>query len=153
MSEPKHYSQFTLNFNQRSQQNATSEKEQPTLKGRAEVIDTDGTVTKFEVAAWGPKPAENGGHMRYSGTLRMVEQDPLVMARLVNTPADPPTNAPDNFKIEQPNAAASAPASSPRNAGGSTACARRPSCACGSMRSAHGRRRACRDGTPPPCAP
>ena len=63
MSEPK-YSDFTLNFNPGARGNDKA----PTLKGKAKVIDRDGTATEFDTAAWGPNKAQSGGPDFYNVT-------------------------------------------------------------------------------------
>jgi hypothetical protein len=107
MSEPK-YSEFSLNFNPRArradQQNPDERgrpaKQPPMLVGKAKVIDTDGTETEFEVAAWGPNPAKSGGPDYYTGTLN--PKDPAWRARQLGTTIDGPVrNAIEGFELKQ----------------------------------------------------
>ena len=83
MSEPK-YSDFTLNFNPGARGNDKA----PTLKGKAKVIDSDGTATEFEVAAWGPNTAQSGGPDFYNVTF--TPKDPAHAARTLKTKLDGP---------------------------------------------------------------
>ena len=71
MSEPK-YSDFTLNFNP----GARGNEKAPTLKGKSKVIDSDASVTEFEVAAWGPNKAQSGGPDYYNVTF--TPKDPAL---------------------------------------------------------------------------
>jgi hypothetical protein len=108
MTETK-YSEFTLNFNPRFQRkddegghdkSKTDKKPRPTLIGKAKVIDSDGTETEFEVAAWGPNAAKTGGPDYYSGSLN--PKDPAWRARQFNTTVDGPVrNAIEGFELKQ----------------------------------------------------
>jgi hypothetical protein len=108
MSETK-YSGFTLNFNPRfraavlSSDDASGKpgkKPPPTLIGKADVIDTDGTEIAFEAALWGSNKATTGGPDYYSGTLK--PKDPAWRARQETTTLEGPVrNAIENFKLEK----------------------------------------------------
>src|SRR5262245_15047761 len=92
MSEPK-YSDFTLNFNPGARGNSKA----PTLKGKAKIIDTDGSTTEFEIAAWGPNKAQSGGPDYYNTTF--TPRDPALAARTLKTEIDGPVrNAIDGFE-------------------------------------------------------
>ena len=93
MSEPK-YSDFTLNFNPGARGNDKA----PTLKGKAKVIDSDGTATEFEVAAWGPNKAQSGGPDFYN--VAFTPKDPAQAARQLKTELDGPVrNAIEGFEL------------------------------------------------------
>jgi hypothetical protein len=93
MSEPK-YSDFTLNFNPGARGNDKA----PTLKGKAKVIDGDGTPTEFDVAAWGPNKAQSGGPDFYNVTF--TPKDPAHAARQLKTEIDGPVrNAIEGFEL------------------------------------------------------
>jgi hypothetical protein len=93
MSEPK-YSDFTLNFNPSARGNDKA----PTLKGKAKVIDSDGTPTEFETAAWGPNKAQTGGPDFYNITF--TPKDPAHAARQLKTELDGPVlNAIEGFEL------------------------------------------------------
>jgi hypothetical protein len=93
MSEPK-YSDFTLNFNPGARGNDKA----PTLRGKSKVIDTDGTATEFDVAAWGPNKAQSGGPDFYNVTF--TPKDPAHAARQLKTEIDGPVrNAIDGFEL------------------------------------------------------
>jgi len=93
MSDPK-YSDFTLNFNSAARGNDKA----PTLKGKAKVIDTDGSATEFEVAAWGPKKASTGGPDFYD--VSFEPRDPAQAARQLKTELDGPVrNAVQGFEL------------------------------------------------------
>ena len=92
MSEPK-YSDFTLNFNPAARGNDKA----PTLKGKAKVIDSDGTPTEFETAAWGPNKAQSGGPDFYNVTF--TPKDPALAARQLKTELGPVRNQPEGFEL------------------------------------------------------
>lgn len=93
MSKPT-YSEFTLNFNPGARANPKA----PTLRGKAKVIDTDGTATEFDVAAWGPNAAQSGGPDFYNATL--TPKDPAQAARQLRTAIDGPVlNAVEGFEL------------------------------------------------------
>lgn len=93
MSEPK-YSDFTLNFNPAARGNDKA----PTLKGKAKVIDSDGTPTEFDVAAWGPNKAQTRGPDFYNVTF--TPKDPAHAARQLKTELDGPVlNAIEGFEL------------------------------------------------------
>jgi hypothetical protein len=95
MSEPK-YSDFTLNFNPGARGNSKA----PTLKGKAKVIDTDGTATEFDVAAWGPNKAQSGGPDFYNVTF--TPKDPALAARTLKTELNGPVrNAVEGFELKK----------------------------------------------------
>ena len=107
MTETK-YSEFTLNFNPRfrrkgddgTDDKSKSDRKPPTLVGKAKVIDSDGTETEFEVAAWGPNAAKTGGPDYYSGTLN--PKDPAWRARQMSATIDGPVrNAIEGFELKQ----------------------------------------------------
>jgi hypothetical protein len=94
MSEPK-YSDFTLNFNPGARGNDKA----PTLKGKAKVIDGDGTPAEFDVAAWGPNKAQTGGPDFYNVTF--TPKDPAHAARQLKTEIDGPVrNAIEGFELK-----------------------------------------------------
>jgi hypothetical protein len=93
MSEPK-YSDFTLNFNPGARGNDKA----PTLRGKAKVIDGDGTATEFDVAAWGPNKAQSGGPDFFNVTF--TPKDPAQAARQLKTELDGPVrNAIEGFEL------------------------------------------------------
>jgi len=93
MSDPK-YSDFTLNFNPGARGNDKA----PTLKGKAKVIDGDGSATEFEVAAWGPNKAQSGGPDFYN--VSFTPKDPAHAARQLKTELDGPVrNAIEGFEL------------------------------------------------------
>ena len=93
MTEPK-YSDFTLNFNPGARGNDKA----PTLKGKAKVLDSDGTPTQFDVAAWGPNKAQSGGPDFYN--LTFEPKDPAHTARQLKTELDGPVrNAIEGFEL------------------------------------------------------
>jgi hypothetical protein len=92
MSEPK-YSDFTLNFNPGARGNDKA----PTLKGKAKVLDTDGSATEFDVAAWGPNKAQSGGPDFYNVTF--TPKDPAHAARPLKTEVGPVRNAIEGFEL------------------------------------------------------
>ena len=85
MTETK-YSEFTLNFNPRvaARQRTRTRRTRTAARliGKAKVIDSDGTETEFEVAAWGPNTAQD----RRAGLLQrhLEPQGP----RLARAPAE-----------------------------------------------------------------
>ena len=92
MSEQK-YSEFTLNFNPGARGNDKA----PTLKGKAKVIDRDGSTTEFEVAAWGPTKAQSGGPDYYNVTF--TPTDPALAARQLKAELGPVRNAVEGFEL------------------------------------------------------
>jgi hypothetical protein len=95
MSEPN-YSDFTLNFNAAARGNAKA----PSLKGKAKIVDADGTASEFEVAAWGPNKAQTGGPDFYNVTF--TPKDPAQAARQLKTELDGPVpNAIDGFELSK----------------------------------------------------
>jgi hypothetical protein len=95
MSEPK-YSDFTLNFNPGARGNDKA----PTLRGKAKVLDGDGTATEFDVAAWGPNKAQSGGPDFYNVTF--TPKDPAQAARQLKTELDGPVrNAIEGFELSK----------------------------------------------------
>jgi hypothetical protein len=93
MSDPQ-YSDFTLNFNPGARANDKA----PTLKGKAKVIDGDGTAVEFDVAAWGPNKAQSGGPDFYN--VAFTPKDPAHAARQLKTELDGPVrNAIDGFEL------------------------------------------------------
>jgi hypothetical protein len=93
MSEQK-FSSFTLNFNP----GARGNEKAPTLKGASKVLDADGSVTEFEVAAWGPKKASTGGPDFYD--VSFAPKDPAQAARQLKTELDGPVrNAVQGFEL------------------------------------------------------
>ena len=95
MSEQK-YSDFTLNFNPGARGNSKA----PTLKGKAKVLDSDGTATEFDVAAWGPNKAQSGGPDFYNVTF--TPKDPALAARTLKTELNGPVrNAIEGFELKK----------------------------------------------------
>jgi hypothetical protein len=90
------YSEFTLNFNSAARGNDKA----PTLRGKAKVIDAEGSATEFDVAAWGPNKAQSGGPDFYNVTL--TPKDPAHAARQLKTELDGPVpNAIDGFELSK----------------------------------------------------
>jgi hypothetical protein len=90
------YSEFTLNFNSAARGNDKA----PTLRGKAKVIDAEGSATEFDVAAWGPNKAQSGGPDFYNVTF--TPKDPAHAARQLKTELDGPVpNAIDGFELSK----------------------------------------------------
>lgn len=90
----KAFSDFTLNFNTGARANDKA----PTLKGKARVIDADGTAIEFEAAAWGPNAAQSGGPDFYN--LSLTPKDAALAARQLKTElTEPVLNAIEGFEL------------------------------------------------------
>ena len=94
MTDPK-YSSFTLNFNPGARGNDKA----PTLRGKSKILDSDGSETEFEVAAWGPKKASTGGPDYYD--VSFTPTDPAAAARQARSETGPVRNAIDGFELSK----------------------------------------------------